>query len=272
LKRKNHPLLNHPLWLVVSSTSYSQNLRRLTRKVQANILDGGPDNRVVLQKRCQSCKLGGILLMRGTCMMNASTPFKWRHFEAEIILLCVRWYLRYSLSYRDLEEMMRERGLHVDHTTIYRWVQHYAPELEKRCRPHLKATTDSWRVDETYVKVKKVWMYLYRAVDTQGNTLEFLLSPTRDAEAAKRFFSKTLGALHTVAPQVITVDKNAAYPKALKELQAEGAIADSCDLRQVKYLNNIVEQDHVSSNGWSNQGWASFRWRRRGEPCKAMKP
>ena len=81
--------------------------------------------------------------MRGICMMNASTPIKWRHFEAEIILLCVRWYLRYSLSYRDLEELMRERGLHLDHTTISRWVQHNAPELEKRCRPHLKATTDS---------------------------------------------------------------------------------------------------------------------------------
>ncbi len=107
--------------------------------------------------------------------------------EAEIILLCVRWYLRYSLSYRDLEELMLERGLHIDHTTIYRWVQRYAPELVKRCRLHLKATTDSWRVDETYVKVRKIWMYLYRAVDSEGNTLEFLLSTTRDAEAAKRF-------------------------------------------------------------------------------------
>jgi transposase, IS6 family len=176
-------------------------------------------------------------------MCNAS-PFKWRHFESEIILLCVRWYLRYSLSYRDLEEMMLERGLHVDHTTIYRWVQRYAPELEKRCRPHLKATNDSWRVDETYVKVKKTWMYLYRAVDSQGNTLEFRLSPTRDAEAAQRFFSKTLGASHTVTPRVITVDKNAAYPKALSELRAAGTVPQECELRQVKYLNNIVEQDH----------------------------
>jgi IS6 family transposase len=158
-------------------------------------------------------------------------------------VLCVRWYLRYSLSYRDLEEMMAERGLSVDQT-IYRWVQHYAPELEKRCRPHLKATTDSWRVDETYVKVKKVWMYLYRAVDSQGNTLEFLLSPTRDADAAKRFFSKTLAAPHTVPPRVITVDKNAAYPKAFKELKEEGALPQACELRQVKYLNNMVEQDH----------------------------
>jgi transposase, IS6 family len=176
--------------------------------------------------------------------MKNQRPFKWRHFEAEIILLCVRWYLHYSLSYRDLEEMMTERGLSVDHTTIFRWVQRYAPELETRCKPHLKATTDSWRVDETYIKVKKTWMYLYRAVDSQGNTLEFLLSPTRDTEAAKHFFSKTLGASHTVTPRVITVDKNAAYPKALGELKAEGIVPPSCELRQVKYLNNIVEQDH----------------------------
>jgi transposase-like protein len=92
--------------------------------------------------------------------METTTPFKWRHFQAEIILLCVRWYLRYPLSYRDLEEMMIERGLYVDHMTIYRWVQCYAPELERRCRVHLKATNDSWRVDETYIKVKKAWMYL----------------------------------------------------------------------------------------------------------------
>src|SRR5512142_3384223 len=132
--------------------------------------------------------------------MDQQSPFKWRHFEAEIILLCVRWYLRYALSYRDLEEMRLERGLHVDHTTIYRWVQQYAPELEKRCCPHLKATHDSWRVDETYVKVKKVWMYLYRAVDSQGHALEFRLSPTRDAQAAKRFFSQTLAAPPTQRP------------------------------------------------------------------------
>ena len=201
-------------------------------------------------------------------MSNAS-PFKWRHFEAEIILLCVRWYLRYSLSYRDLEEMMLERGLHVDHTTIYRWVQHYAPEIDKRSRPHLKACNDSWRVDETYIKVKKVWMYLYRAVDSEGNTLEFLLSPTRDAEAAKRFFVKALHSTagsasgarpveeqvaqltaaadpntSTSAPRVINVDKNAAYPKAIAELKASGALLESVELRPDKYLNNIIEQDH----------------------------
>jgi IS6 family transposase len=171
--------------------------------------------------------------------MTEQHPFTWRHFQADILLLCVRWYLRYSLSYRDLEEIMLERGLSVDHTTIYRWVQRYAPELEKRCRPHLKACNDSWRVDETSIKVKKVWVYLYRAVDSEGNTLEFLLSPTRDAQAATRFFVKALHATagsapqafpiqeqvaqptgaaapHTTpsAPRVITVDKHAAYPKA----------------------------------------------------------
>ena len=178
-------------------------------------------------------------------MSNQSQhPFKWRHFQADIILLCVRWYLRYALSYRDLEEIMLERGLHVDHTTIYCWVQHYAPELDKRCRPYLKATNDSWRVDETYIKVKKQWVYLYRAVDSQGNTLDFFFSPTRDAQAAKHLLLKTLTASHTVEPRVINVDKNAAYPKAFNELKAEGLISESCELRQVKYLNNIVEQDH----------------------------
>jgi transposase, IS6 family len=176
--------------------------------------------------------------------MSNQCPFKWRHFEPEIMLLCIRWYLRYWLSYRDLEEILRERGLSIDHRTIFRWVQHYAPELDHRCRPRLKATTDSWRVDETSVKVKGTWMYLYRAVDSHGNTLEFLLSPTRDAQAAKAFFSKALNAPHTVTPRVITVDKNAAYPKALTDLKSAGAVPDACELRQVKYLNNIVEQDH----------------------------
>lgn len=201
--------------------------------------------------------------------MSNPSPFKWRHFEAEIILLCVRWYLRYSLSYRDLEEMMRERGLQVDHTTIYRWVQRYAPELERRCRPHLKACNDSWKVDETYIKVRKSWLYLYRAVDSEGNTLEFLLSPKRDAEAAQRFFEKALHSPADSAPQahpteaqfaqspapadpittrstprVINVDKNAAYPKAIADLKAAGILPESVELRQVKYLNNLIEQDH----------------------------
>jgi transposase-like protein len=108
----------------------------------------------------------------------------------------------------------------------------------------LKATTDSWRVDETSIKVKNEWVYLYRAVASQGKTLDFVLRPTRDREAAKRFFLKTLAASHTSSPRVINVDKNAAYPKAFAELNAQGSVPKSCELRQVKYLNNLVEQDH----------------------------
>ncbi|HZA23362.1 MAG TPA: IS6 family transposase [Dehalococcoidia bacterium] len=156
----------------------------------------------------------------------------------------MRWYLRYCLSYRDLEEIMTERGLGIDHTTIYRWVQRYAPELEKRCKPHLKRTNGSWRVDETYVKVKGEWLYLYRAVDSAGSTLEFMLSENRDAQAAKRFFTKVLGASHTITPQVINVDQNPAYPKAVEELKAAGKLPQGCQLRPVKYLNNVIEQDH----------------------------
>ena len=113
--------------------------------------------------------------------------FRGRHFEDVIILLCVRWYLRYSLSYRDLEEIMAERGLSVDHVTIWRWVQRYAPILNQRIRRELKNRNRSWRVDETYVKVAGNWAYLYRAVDSAGETIEFMLSPKRDLIAAKLF-------------------------------------------------------------------------------------
>ena len=176
--------------------------------------------------------------------MTTSSLFKWRHFAPEIIMCGIRWYLRYSLSYRDIEELMLERGLHVDHTTVFRWVQRYAPELDKRCRPHLRMTNDSYRVDETYIRVRKQWHYLYRAVDSQGHTLDFMLSTTRDADAASQFFRKILGASHTTLPRVITVDKHAAYPPAFEALQQEGAFPESCTLRQCKYLNNVVEQDH----------------------------
>ncbi|MBD1996230.1 IS6 family transposase [Leptolyngbya sp. FACHB-541] len=176
--------------------------------------------------------------------MSTASVFKWRHFLPEIILLNVRWYCRYSLSYRDLEEMMQERGVEVDHSTINRWVLQYAPKLDKRIRPHLKPTNDSWRVDETYIKVRGAWKYLYRAVDSEGSTLDFMLSAKRDAKAAARFFRKVLKGQHTQAPRVITVDKNAAYPGAMDALKADEVIDPETKLRQSKYLNNIVEQDH----------------------------
>jgi transposase-like protein len=176
--------------------------------------------------------------------MTTGSLFKWRHFLPEIILLNVRWYCRYALSYRDLEEMMQERGVAVDHSTLNRWVLKYAPELDKRIRRHLKPTNDSWRVDETYIKVRGVWKYLYRAVDSEGNILDFMLSAKRDGKAAARFFRKVLGAEHTQAPRVITVDKNAAYPVAVDELKQEKTLKAETELRQSKYLNNVIEQDH----------------------------
>ena len=176
--------------------------------------------------------------------MTTASLFKWRHFAPEIILCGVRWYLRYALSYRDVEELLLERGLHVDHTTVFRWVQRYAPELDRRCRPSLRATNDSYCVDETYIKIKKQWYYLYRAVDSTGATLDFMLSATRDADAAERFFRQVLQASHTRTPRVITVDKHAAYPLAFDTLQQDGTLPETCLLRQCKYLNNVVEQDH----------------------------
>ncbi|EDX82752.1 Integrase core domain protein [Synechococcus sp. PCC 7335] len=197
--------------------------------------------------------------------MLSSNPFKWRHFQSGIILLTVRWYLRYGLSYRDLEEMMLERGVAVDHTTIYRWVQAYSSELDQRCRRHLKPTNDSWRTDETYVKVRGKWKYLYRAVDSEGNTLDFLLSAKRDAKAAKRFFKKVLNASHTIAPRVITVDKNAAYPPAIEALKTDQSLPKATNIRQKKYLNNIVEQDHrfLKRRTRPGLGFSSFNTARR---------
>ncbi len=139
---------------------------------------------------------------------------------------------------------MLERGVEVDHSTLNRWVLKYAPQLDKRIRPHLRLTNDSWRVDETYIKVKGVWKYLYRAVDSEGNTLDFMLSAKRDAKAAERFFRKTLDAAHTSSPRVINVDKNAAYPPAIDTLKIDEHLPETTQVRQVKYLNNLVEQDH----------------------------
>ena len=175
---------------------------------------------------------------------NRPALFRGRHFEDIIIVLCVRWYLRYSLSYRDLEEMMLERGLSVDHTTVWRWVQRYAPELNKRIRREVKSTNGSWRTDETYVRVAGRWTYLYRAVDSTGSTIDFLLSETRDLEAARRFFQKALAAPGHPRPRVITVDGNPSYPTVIQELKRAGMLGRRCRCHPVRYLNNIVEQDH----------------------------
>lgn len=170
--------------------------------------------------------------------------FRGRHFTAEVILWALRWYLAFPISYRDLAAMLSDRGVTVDHTTLFRWVQAYAATLEKQIRRHLRPCTGSWRVDETYIKVKGVWTYLYRAVDSLGQTIDFLLSARQDATAAKRFFRKALAQPHAVNPRTITVDKNPAYPRAAAELKRTGELWRFSQLRQCKYLNNIVEQDH----------------------------
>lgn len=139
---------------------------------------------------------------------------------------------------------MTERGVAVDHSTINRWVLRYAPELDKRVRPHLQPTNDSWRVDETYIQIKGEWKYLYRAVDSQGNTLDFMLSAKRDGKAAARFFRKVLKVNHVTPPGVINVDKNAPYPVAIEQLKSEQILTTETQLRQVKYLNNRIEQGH----------------------------
>ena len=174
--------------------------------------------------------------------MVQGKDFKGRQFAAEVILWAVRWYLMFPISYRDLELMLLDRGVAVDHTTIFRWIQAYAVELEKRIRCHLRLSNGSWRVDETYVRVKGRWAYLYRAVDSHGQTIDFLLSAKRDAAAAKRFFRKALAQPHTVNPRTITVDKNPAYPKAVTKLKDDGEMWRRSRLRQVKYLTDIFDK------------------------------
>jgi len=172
--------------------------------------------------------------------------FKHRHFKYDIIIWAVRWYCKYGISYRDLEEMLSERGVHVDHSTIYRWVIYYAPKLLEKLKWYWKPQLGcSWRVDETYVKVKGKWAYLYRALDKYGNTIDFYLSSTRNTKAAKRFLSKALKSIPKWAhPEAINTDKNPTYGKAIAELKKEGKCAFDLQLRQIKYLNNIIESDH----------------------------
>ena len=166
--------------------------------------------------------------------------FKGAHCVKESILTCVRWYLVYPLSYRQVEELMEERGVSVDHATIQRWVVKYSPQLEKAFHRQKRPVWGSWRMDETYIKVKGEWRYLYRAVDKQGQTIDFLLTVERDEQAALRFLTKAIRR-HGV-PEKITIDGSAANEAAIKRYNEEHGTA--IDIRQLKYLNNMVEQDH----------------------------
>ena len=169
-----------------------------------------------------------------------SIEFKGSDFERDVILWGVHWYLAYPISYRQLEEMMEERGVEVDHSTLNRWVLKYAPPIEKEFRDRKRPADRSWRMDETYVRVRGVWKYLYRAVDKAGATVDFLLTAKRDHKAALRFLRKAFGQNGT--PEKITIDKSAASTAAIESCNADHKAG--IEIRQVKYLNNIVEQDH----------------------------
>jgi len=190
---------------------------------------------------------------------SKSDLFKGRHFEQEIIILCVRWYLRYKLSYRDLVEMMAERGLPIAHTTILRWVQRYTPEFDKRWSRFATSAGSSWRVDETYVRIRGRWAYLYRAVDASGKTVDFRLSPRRNVASVKAFFRKALRSQRQ-SPETITLDGYAASHRAVRELQEQGRLPALAKLRSSKYLNNLIEQDHrnVKSRLGAMLGLKSF--------------
>ena len=169
-----------------------------------------------------------------------AVSFKGAHFPKEIILMGVRWYVAYPLSTRHVEELMEERGMEVDHSTINRWVIKYSPQLEEAFHRRKRPVWVSWRMDETYSKVKGEWRYLYRAVDKQGQTIDFLLTEHRDKEAALRFLKKAIRR-HGV-PEKITIDGSDANEAAIKRYNEEHGT--SIIIRQVKYLNNMIEQDH----------------------------
>ena len=172
--------------------------------------------------------------------------FRKRQFEPSIIVTCVRWYCRFSLSLRDLEELMAERGLAVDHTTIWRWMQRYGPEVYRRLRGNVKPKSSTWYIDETFVRIAGRWLYLFRAVDGHGHTVGFYLSETRDREAAKRFLKKALTNPDNRLPRVFARHGLRSYPAAIRELQAEGLMHHSCRHRTRPYANNRIESDHRS--------------------------
>ncbi|MPW18150.1 IS6 family transposase [Paraburkholderia sp. CNPSo 3157] len=162
------------------------------------------------------------------------------HYPLDVILMCVRWYVAYPLSLRHLEQMMAERGIAVDHSTVHRWAVKLLPVLEKSFRRRKRPVGKSWRMDETYMKVKGQWKYLYRAVDKAGNTVDFLLRSHRDKAAARRYFEKSID--QNEEPNTVTIDRSGANLAALEAINADREAP--INIRQSKYLNNMVEQDH----------------------------
>jgi len=182
--------------------------------------------------------------------------FSGRQFPKDVILTTIRWYLRYKLSYRDIEELIAERGIEVDHSTVNRWVVNYAPLLAAQAQHYKRSVGISWRFDETYIKVRGRWKYLYRAVDKVGNTIDFLLTAKRDTKAALRFLRQAIR--NNGTPVKINIDKSGANTAAIEAYNKESGA--KIEIRQCKYLNNIVEQDHgrVKQKTRSALGFKAF--------------
>ena len=168
--------------------------------------------------------------------------FKGCHFPKDVILQGIRWYTAYPLSYRRVEELMEERGVSLDHATVNRWVVKYSPVLETKFRQIKKPIGKSWRMDETYIKVKGQWVYYYRAVDKENQTIDFFLSPTRNTQAAQAFFEKAIGS--SGKPEKVNMDKSGANLAGLEQINQGLPENQHIGIRQIKYLNNLIEQDH----------------------------
>jgi putative transposase len=187
--------------------------------------------------------------------------FSDRHFPSAIIMQALRYYLAYKLSYREIEEIFAERNIHFDHSTLNRWVIKYASQLETIFRRKKRKVSGSWRMDETYIKIKGKWVYYYRAVDKYGAVIDFYLSETRDEPAARAFFDKAIN--NSGVPDKIVIDKSGANAAALEtinfRLWLSGYMLLMIEVLAVKYLNNIVEQSHRKVKGKMHQclGWKS---------------
>lgn len=191
--------------------------------------------------------------------MSIATAFKRLHYPVDVIAQCVRWYLAYSLSLRDLEEMMAERGIHVDHSILHRWILTITPIFNKISLRYKKPVQQFWHIDETYIKIKGQWYYLYRAIDRQGKTIAFLLTKHRDTQAAHRFFKNAIS--KHACPIKVTIDKSGANKKAIESFNVGFTRFKPIRIRQNKYLNNRIEQDHrfIKKRVRSMLGFKSFR-------------
>ena len=174
--------------------------------------------------------------------MSIATACKRLHYPVDVIAQCVRWYLAYSLSFRNLEKMMAERGIQVDHSTIHRWIIRLVPIISKKMARCKKPVNQFWHIDETYIKIKGQWHYLYRAIDSNGKTVDFLLTKHRDTKAAHRFFKNAIS--KHACPICVTMDKSGANKKAVESFNVGFTRFTPITIRQNKYLNNRIEQDH----------------------------